>query len=157
MVVKREMHAARILALLLPVLALVPGCGADSRGRAEELAALRQQVAALTRQVEEARERVDTLQNSLQENHRELSSLRAEVERLKQRPASAPARAQTTGEQPPTPAAPASRQTQPVSCAQVWRLLGQGKDETAVARTLDVSPEMVRACEEQVGRTRPRP
>jgi hypothetical protein len=45
-----------------------------------------------------------------------------------------------------------SKKLAPVSCAQVWGLLGKGKPVAQVARTLNTTPEKVESCERQVGR-----
>ena len=128
------------------------GCGSDN---AEELANLQKQIATLTRQVEETRTAVETLQGNNQDVYRSLSALEAEVKRLKERPAPPPAPPAPTAnrESAPSPPEPAPRQQKAeVSCREVWRLLGQGRDTRAVARTLNLPVETVQDCEQQIGR-----
>jgi len=151
--VKKRMRVTRHLMFFLSsLLMLAAGCQTENREHADELTALRQQVAILTRELEDTQERMNVLQHSMQEDRRELSSLRAEVERFKAQDTSA--RVEAAKAQPLASAAPQSPQVQPVACAEVWKLLGQGKDEATVTRTLHITPERVRACEQQVGRAR---
>lgn len=153
---KEKLWTARHLrAFPLFVLVCVAGCENAGPELREELTALQRQIAALTRTVEETQERVNTLQNSVQKSHSELSALRSEVERLRQRSAVASTPAAGAPELPSTP--PSSvQQTHPTVCAQVWKLIGQGKDQATIARAVNVSPDVVQACERQVGRARPR-
>jgi hypothetical protein len=134
---------------LLPVLALIQGCEAD---RSEEVATLQKQVAALTRQVEETREEITTLQETQQQTRRSVSALEEELNHVKQRELPPPTRATEPKVEPAEPQGPASHSTGKVACAEVWKLLGQGKDETTAARILDTTVEVVRACEQGVGR-----
>lgn len=152
---KRMCGTWQMTVFLFSMLMLAVGCQTGNRKHTEELVTLQQQVAVLTRELEEARERLNTLQDSMEENHKELSSLRAEVARFNAGGASASARVEAAKEQPPASVAPEPPHVQPVTCAQVWKLLGQGKDEATVARTLNIAPERVQACERQVGRARP--
>ncbi|MCS6924494.1 MAG: hypothetical protein NZ578_01205 [Candidatus Binatia bacterium] len=148
--------ARHLIAFPLLVLVCVAGCGPEDREQREERAALQRQITALTRTVEEMQERVNTLQSSMQRNLSELSALRAEVERLRERSVVASAPAAGGPEQASPPLAPSVPQTHPTVCAQVWKLIGQGKDQVTIARTVNVSPDVVQACERQVGRARSR-
>jgi septal ring factor EnvC (AmiA/AmiB activator) len=134
---------------LFPVFAVIQGCEAD---RSEEVANLQKQVAALTRQVEETRKEITTLKETQQQTHRSLSVLEEEFNHVKQRELPPPTRTTKPSVEPADPQEPASRRTGKVACAQVWKLLGQGKDEATAARMLETTVEVVRACEQGVGR-----
>lgn len=146
------MKQQRMLGFALLALVVLQGCGSDN---AEEVNTLQQQVATLTRQVEEAHEKIDTLRDTAQETNRFLASLKTEVDRLRTREVPAAARTEMPREQPSVPATSAPQGAEQVSCAQIWKLLGQGKEVLTVARTLNTTPAVVRSCEEQVGRARP--
>jgi hypothetical protein len=133
-------------------LIILQGCRSDN---AEEVSALQQQVAALTHQVEEAHEKIGTLRDTAQETNRFLALLKTEVDRLKAREGPPVTRTEMPREQPSVPATLAPQEAEQMSCAQIWRLLGQGKDGPTVARALNTTPAVVRSCEEQVGRARP--
>lgn len=154
---KEKLSIARhLIAFPLFVLVCVAGCETEEREQSAELAVLQQQVASLTHRVEEMQERVNALQNNVQKSHGELSALRSEIERLRERSAAVSAPTAGVPEQPSPPLPPSVGQTQPSVCAQVWKLIGQGKDQATIARTVSVSPDVVQACEQQVGRARPR-
>src|SRR5712692_11325761 len=151
--VGREMIPQRAMFLMLLAVIAFPGCGSD---HAEEVAALQKQVAALTHQVEDLRRQTDASQDGQQKLRELVGTLEVEVNRLKAReiPQATPAtRAGKEMGAPvvPTPA-PVREGTAKVSCAQVWKLLGQGADEAAVARTLGATEAAVQACEKEVGR-----
>jgi len=138
--------------VLLAVIAF-PGCGSD---HSEEVAALQKQVAALTHQVEDLRRQTDASQDGQQKLRELVGTLEVEVNRLKAReiPQATPAtRAGKEMGAPvvPTPA-PVREGTAKVSCSQVWKLLGQGADETTAAQSLGTTEAVVRACEQEVGR-----
>ena len=153
MMTKGELMAQqRMLSVMFLALVVLQGCGSDN---AEEVSALQKQVAALTRQVEDAHEKIGTLRDTAQETNRLLASLKTEVDRLKAREVPPVARTETPREQPPAPATPAPQEARQMPCTQIWKLLGQGQDALTVARTLNTTPAVVRACEEQVGRARP--
>ena len=135
---------------LVPLLVTVlQGCGS---GNSEETATLQKQVAALTRRVEETRKQVDTVQEAYLKLNKVLDSLETEVSHLKMREDPPPASAAKPGGEWGTPAVPAPRSTERVSCAQTWKLLGQGKSEAAVVQALGTTVETVRGCEQGVGR-----
>jgi hypothetical protein len=123
----------------------IGGCGPD---HSEEVAALQKQVAALTHQVEDMRKQVDAAQEGQQKLRELVGTLEVDVSHLKARDPSQPALATPT-----TSASVQAREgTAKVSCAQVWKLLGQGTDEATMARTLGTSEAVVQACEQQIGR-----
>jgi len=137
------------------------GCGVD---HSEEIAALQKQVAALSRQIEEIRKQDDTLQEGQQKLRELVGTLEVEVGRLKPQAISRPtAAAPTAKDRSPGIASSADLTSVPgiqgtvkVSCSQVWKLLGQGQDETTVAQTLGTTEEAVQACEQEIGRGRKR-
>jgi hypothetical protein len=136
------------------------GCGTD---HSEEVAALQKQVAALTSQLEELRKQDDTLQDGQRKIRELVGTLEVEVGRLKPLAASQPTPtnrgAKELGTSPPSPASTSATMAQgtaKVACPQVWKLLGQGQDETTVAQTLGTTEEAVRACEQEVGQGRRR-
>jgi len=146
---------------LVPVALAFLGCGVD---HSEEIAALQKQVAALTRQIEEMRKQDDTLQEGQQKLRELVGTLEVEVSRLKPQIISPPTTTPQTAKErssaavspPGTASASAAPGTAKVSCSQVWKLLGQGQDETTVAQTLGTTEEAVRACEQKVGRGKKR-
>jgi len=128
------------------------GCGTD---HSEEVAALQKQVAALTYQVEDMHKRADAAQEGQQKLRELVGTLEVEVSHLKAREPSQPALATPAGKEPGAPTTSASVQAREgaakVSCAQVWKLLGQGADEATAARTLGTSEAAVQVCEQQIG------
>jgi hypothetical protein len=134
---------------VFPMFAVIQGCEAD---KSEEVATLQKQVVALTRQVEETQKEITTLQETQQQTRRSVSMLEEELNHLKQRELPSPKGATESTIEPAEPQGPASRSTAKVACAEVWKLLGQGKDETTAARILDTTVEVVRTCEQGVGR-----
>lgn len=128
------------------------GCGTD---HSEEVAMLQKQVAALTHQVEDMRKQVDAAQEGQQKLRELMGTLEVEVSHFKAREPSQPALATPAGKgqgAPTTSAAAQAREgTAKVSCAQVWKLLGQGTDEATAAQTLGTSEAAVQACEQQIG------
>lgn len=158
MIVTKRTGVKRSLAIFVVlVMVVLQGCESGGADNTEEIVALQQQVAVLTRQVEDAQEKIGTLRDTMQDTNRELFSLRTEVDRLKEQavPPPPPARTEPPKEQEPAQATATPRNAETISCSQVWKLLGQGKDVATVAQTLKVTTEVVRACEEQVGRGRP--
>jgi hypothetical protein len=129
------------------------GCGAD---HSEEIAALQKQVAVLARQIEETSKQESTLQEGQQQLRELVGSLEVEVNRLKPReiarPVATPPVSKEQEEQGSAVPAPVKPELAKVSCARVWKLLGQGKDESAVARSLGTSEAAVQACSRMVGR-----
>ncbi|MBI3798803.1 MAG: hypothetical protein HY268_17795 [Deltaproteobacteria bacterium] len=133
------------------------GCGSD---HAEEVVALQKQVTALTRQVEDLRRQIDTAQEGQQKLRELVGTLEVDVDHLKVRAPAQPAQAIPTEKDltAPSVSGPAQIQggTAKVSCPQVWKLLGQGADETTVARTLRTTEAAVQACEQQIGQGKKR-
>ena len=146
------------------------GCGAD---HPDQIVDLQKQIALLSRQVEETRkdlhilrETDKNLKQSLDATDAELSrlaaleSLPATVAKEKAEEVILPAAvdrlpsvsAFPVRERKPKSAAMAKKPAQ-VSCDQVWGLLGRGKSARQVARTLQTTPEKVKSCERQVGRS----
>ncbi len=147
------------------------GCGAD---HPDQIVDLQKQIALLSRQVEETRKDLRILQEtdknlkqSLDATDAEqsrlaaLESLPATVAKEKAEEVILPAavdrlpsvRALPVREQKPKSVAIAKKPAS-VSCAQVWGLLGKGKSARHVARTLQTTPEKVKSCERQVGRSK---
>jgi hypothetical protein len=145
------------------------GCGAD---HSDQIVDLQKQIALLSRQVEETRKDFHILQEadknlkqSLDATDAELSrlaaleSLPATVAKEKAEEVILPA---TVDRRPPLRAVPTEGQKPksvamakipaPVSCAEMWGLLGKGKPTAQVARTLHTTPEKVKSCERQIGR-----
>ena len=151
--VGRKMMLQRTTFLLLLTGVGTWGCGMD---HSEEVAALQKQVAALTHQVEDMRKQVDAAQEGQQKLRELIGTLEVDVSHLKTREPSQPALTTPAGKGLSTPTTSASVQaregTAKVSCAQVWKLLGQGTDEATMARTLGTSEAVVQACEQQIGR-----
>jgi hypothetical protein len=140
--------------LVLMVVPVLQGCAPDN---SEDVASLQKQVTVLTRQVAEIHQTVDTLQDTNREMNQLLDLLRVEVNRLKAQEAPPPARAAAPSGEMVAPAAPPPAASPPQDvasafCRQVWRQLGEGKDEEAVARALNMTVEAVRSCERAVGR-----
>src|SRR5262245_31011881 len=133
------------------------GCGSD---HAEEVVALQKQVAALTRQAEDLRKQIDATHEGQQKLRELVAALEVDVNRFKTRAPSQPAQSLPKENDLTAPAASAAGQIQEgtakVSCPQVWKLLGQGSDETAVARTLGTTEAAVQACEQQIGQRKKR-
>ena len=86
----------------------------------------------------------------------ERKSFGVEVNRLKAREIPQATPATQAGKALGTPVAPAPAPvregTAKVSCSQVWKLLGQGADETTAAQSLGTTEAVVRACEQEIGR-----
>ena len=134
------------------VMAVLQACGS---GNSEEIASLQKQVAALAQQAEETRKQLESMQEANQKLNNLLESLETEVNHLKVPQVPPPAQAAKPGREKGTPAA-VPESTAKVFCPQVWKLLGQGKSEAAVAQTLGTSVEAVQGCEQQVGRGKTR-
>jgi DNA-binding NarL/FixJ family response regulator len=151
------------------VVGTMGGCGTD---HSDQIVDLQKQIALLSRQVEETRKDLHILQETDKNLKQSLDATDAELSRLAALeslpstvakesaeevilPTAAdhlpPDRALPMREQKPKSVA-ASKIPAPVSCAQVWELLGKGKSVTQVARTLNTTPERVKSCERQVGR-----
>ena len=145
----KRMMAHRYIVLASLLMAVLQACGS---GNSEEIVTLQKQVAALTHQVEETRRQVESMQEADQKLNKSLESLETELDHLKVSETSPPAPAAKPGGEKGTPAAPPPQSTAKVSCPQVWKMLGQGKSEAAVAQALGSSVEAVRDCEQQVGR-----
>lgn len=133
------------------------GCGAD---HSEEIAALQKQVAALTRQIEETNKQESDLQEGQQKLRELVGSLEVEVHRLKPRESArpvtpSPLNKEQEAQMSSAPVA-AAQGAAKVSCTQVWKLLGQGKDEGVVARSLGTSEAAVQACNQMIGRRKAR-
>ena len=150
--------------------ATVAGCGAD---HADQIVDLQKQIALLSRQVEEARRDLHLLQETDKNLKQSLDATDAEVSRLaaleslpatvakeKKEKVMLPTVAEglpsthglpTEGQKAKSLVEPT--QTALASCAQVWGLLGKGQPETQVARALKTTPEKVKSCEQQVGRS----
>lgn len=149
----------------------LPGCGVDN---SDQIVALQKQIALQSRQLEEVRRDISILRETDNNLKQSLDVAEAELNRLKALEVLPPSVAKekaeeviipTASDRMPTPRSsqsspgqrpsqmPAGQQeTTPVSCIQVWSLLGQGKSETAAAQALHTTLERVRACEKQVGR-----
>lgn len=151
------------------VVGTMGGCGTD---HSDQIVDLQKQIALLSRQVEETRKDLHILQETDKNLKQSLDATDAELSRLAaleslpstvakehaeevilpaavDRPPAV--RALPIKEQKPKSVATAKKSA-PVSCAQVWGLLGKGKPVTQVARTLNTTPEKVKSCERQVGR-----
>jgi len=147
------------------------GCGGD---HSDQIVDLQKQIALLSRQVEETRKDLHILQETDKNLKQSLDATDAELSRLaalESLPATVAkekteevilstavdrlpsVRALPVREQKPKSVAMAKKPA-PVSCAQVWGLLGKGKPATQVARTLQTTPEKVKSCERQVGRSK---
>ena len=124
------------------------------------MVALQKQVTALTRQVEDIRKQIDAAQEGQQKLRELVAALEVDVNHLKPSAPSQPAQALPTGKDLPAPAGTGPAQGKEamakVSCPQVWKLLGQGADETKVAQTLRTTEAAVQACEQQVGQSKKR-
>jgi hypothetical protein len=146
-----------MLGFTLFTVVMSQGCGTD---HSEEIAALQKQVVALTRQVEEASKQESDLREGQQKLRELVGSLEVEVNRLKPREISRPVTSSPISkereEQLSSAPMSTAQESAKVSCTQVWKLLGQGKDESAVARSLGTSEAAVRACGQQVGRSKTR-
>jgi cell division septum initiation protein DivIVA len=121
----------------------------------------------VNQQIDETRKQVESLLRENQKHGKQLEALETQLERLSVRevvppPTPAPVGAKPHEGTPTRPAAAATKQPaiiQPaeqippqVSCAQVWRQLGQGKPPAAVAQTLGTTVEVIRACEQKIGK-----
>lgn len=162
--------------LLMPLFIMtVQGCGSGGSG---DVAELQQQVAMLASQVEETRKEMDTMRQTNQELGKLLDTLQTEVSSLLKEEKILPSPGAMSGRdvestpdgpdaeevltpdvEVPTPrertatsAESELQSTAQVSCTRVWGLLGRGKDATTVARTLKITVEEVKACEQGVGR-----
>jgi len=140
---------AKCLFLLSVVLTALQGCGTDNSA---EMASLQKQVAALTRQVEETRKQVATVEEANRKLNKLLDTLETEVDRLQVREIPIPAPAPGPGSARSPAAAAAPQGTLKAPCSQVWKLIGLGRSEAAVAKELDTTIEAVRRCEQEVGR-----
>jgi regulator of replication initiation timing len=150
------------------------GCGGD---HSDQIVDLQKQIALLSRQVEETRKDLHILQETDKNLKQSLDATDAELSRLaalESLPATVakekaeevilhasvdrlpPVRTLPKREQKPKSVAMAKKSA-PVFCAQVWGLLGKGKPATQVARALNTTPEQVKTCERQVGRSRGQP
>lgn len=147
------------------------GCGGN---HADQIVDLQKQIALLSRQVEETRKDLQLLQEADKNLKQSLDATDAELSRLAALESLPATVAKEKAEEvilpvavdglPSVPASPARAQkprsvviakpSTPVSCAQVWGLLGKGKSTTHVARTLRTTPEKVKSCERQVGRSK---
>lgn len=150
------------------------GCGGDHTG--DQIVELQKQIALLSRQVEETRRDLHILQETDKNLKQSLDATDAELSRLsalESLPATVaketaeevilpvaadglsssprPVRTLPMKTQKPKPVATA-KVAVPVSCPQVWGLLGKGRSAKQVARTLQTTPEKVKSCEQQVGR-----
>ena len=156
-VVGRKMMPRTVMLLVLFVGIGLWGCGSD---HAEEVVALQKQVAALTRQIEDMRRQIDTAQEGQQKLRELVAALEVEVNRFKARAPAQPVQAMPTENDLTAPVGKGPAQipegTAKVSCPQVWKLLGQGADETTVARTLGTTEAAVQACEQQIGQGKKR-
>lgn len=157
------------------------GCGAD---HSDQIVDLQKQIALLSRQVEETRKDLHILQETDKNLKQSLDATDAELSRLaalESLPATVakekaeevvlpvavdrlpPFRPSPKKEQQPKSVSKRDQQSKsvamakkpaPVSCAQVWGLLGKGKSVMQVARSLNTTPEKVKSCERQVGRSK---
>ena len=147
------------------------GCGGD---HSDQIVDLQKQIALLSRQVEESRKDLHTLQETDKNLKQSLDATDAELSRLAALESLPATVAKETAEEVILPAAvdrlpsvralpvreqkPKSvamaKKPAPVSCAQVWGLLGKGKPARQVARMLQTTPEKVKSCERQVGRSK---
>lgn len=154
----------------------IGGCGGD---HADQIVDLQKQISLLSRQVEDARKDLHILQETDKNLKQSLDATDAELSRLAALESLPATVAKETAEEVILPAAvdrlpsvralpkreqkPKSvtmaKKPAPVSCAQVWGLLGKGKPGIQVARALNTTPEKVKSCERQVGRSggQPRP
>ena len=151
------MMSRSVLGFALFTAVVSQGCGTD---HSEEIAALQKQVAALTRQVEETHREEEAVQEGQQKLRELVGSLEVEVNRLKPREtaplATTPPIGKEQEERLSSVPVPVAQEPAKVSCARVWKLLGQGKDEREVARSLGTSEAAVQACDQKVGRGRAR-
>lgn len=147
------------------------GCGAD---HSDQIVDLQKQIALLSRQVEETRKDLHILQETDKNLKQSLDATDAELSRLAALESLPATVAKEKAEEvvlpvavdrlPPLRTFPKREQKSksvavakkpaPVSCAQVWGLLGKGKPATQVARSLNMTPEKVKSCERQVGRSK---
>jgi hypothetical protein len=147
------------------------GCGAD---HPDQIVDLQKQIALLSRQVEETRKDLHILQETDKNLKQSLDATDAELSRLAALESLPATVAKENAEEVMLPAAvdrlpsvralpvreqkPKSvamvKKLAPVSCIQVWGLLGKGKPATHVARTLHTTPEKVKSCARQVGRSK---
>jgi len=162
-------HGMKLVVGILAV-GTIGGCGAD---HSDQIVDLQKQIALLSRQVEETRKDLHVLQETDKNLKQSLDATDAELSRLaalESLPATVakekveevvlpvavdrvpPLRALPKKEQKPKSVAMTKKPT-PVSCAQVWGLLGKGKSALQVVRSLNTTPEKVKSCERQVGRS----
>lgn len=164
------MRQAMVLGVGMLAAATMAGCGAD---HADQIVDLQKQIALLSRQVEETGKDLHLLQETDKNLKQSLDATDAELSRLAALESLPSTMAKEKTEEvilptvadrrPPTRALPTRgqkakslvepTQTALVSCAQVWGLLGKGKPVIQVARTLNTTPEKVKSCEQQVGRS----
>jgi hypothetical protein len=146
------------------VVGMMGGCGTD---HSDQIVDLQKQIALLSRQMEEARKDLHILQETDKNLKQSLDATDAELSRLAALESLPSTVAKESAEEVILPTAvddrlprreqkpksiAMSKKLAPVSCAQVWGLLGKGKPVTQVARTLNTTPEKVKSCERQVGR-----
>lgn len=167
---KRRMGLVIVMVGIVAV-GTMGGCGAD---HPDQIVDLQKQIVLLSRQVEETRKDLHILQETDKNLKQSLDATDAELSRLaalESLPATVAkekaeevilpaavdrlpsARALPAREQKPKSVAMAKKPA-PVSCAQVWGLLGKGKPARQVARTLQTTLEKVKSCERQVGRSK---
>ena len=145
------------------------GCGGD---HSDQIVDLQKQIALLSRQVEEARKDLHILQETDKNLKQSLDATDAELSRLAALESLPATVSKETAEEIILPVAAdglpfvhalpvkvqkpksvvTAKASAPVSCAQVWGLLGKGKPAAQVARTLQTTAEKVKSCEHQVGR-----
>jgi hypothetical protein len=149
------------------------GCGGDHTG--DQIVELQKQIALLSRQVEEVRRDLHILQETDKNLKQSLDATDAELSRLAALESLPTTMAKEKTEevilptaadglpsvrtlpvkaQKPKSAVIPAKAGGPVSCPQVWGLLGKGKSAKHVARTLQTTPEKVKSCERQVGRSK---
>jgi uncharacterized Ntn-hydrolase superfamily protein len=147
------------------------GCGGD---HSDQIVDLQKQIALLSRQVEETRKDLHILQETDKNLKQSLDATDAELSRLAALESLPATMAKETAEEvilpavvdrlpsvrtlpvkvPRPKAVVTAKVAAPASCPQVWGLLGKGKSAKQVARTLQTTPEKVKSCERQVGRSK---
>jgi TolA-binding protein len=148
------MRSKKLVLCISLVVSALSGCQQD---HSEELTALQKQMGNVNRQIDEVRKQIEGLLQENQKSSKRLESLETQVEKLSVREVSPPAPMATKpregGAVQPAPGAqPTGKTAVPVSCVQVWKLLGQGKSQAVVAQSLGTSVDAIRACEQKVGK-----
>lgn len=141
----------RVIPFTLLAVCTLSGC--ESSETTTKIAKLQEQVGSVAQQLSDTKKQIDGLQEANQRSVQALENLQVVVDRQNTAAAASPvAHPAKEGDASSTSKKEAGASST-VSCSQVWKQLGQGRNPEAAARALGVPVAAIHACEQKIGRS----